>query len=230
MSNRIPMLSIKADAQLIHKRSKLGLQTPEEAEAMAANAFADAHGDAADKADDYAPPPMSFDQIKATEMIQRIHNDARQLLQNIQGLVDGTRSKGGCECGDGDLPQEMTSSSRILAAQSLSEVISDNLDDLALMSYRSATDAERQQTVSPKATRKRRHSNVAAFDRTSKVKRMVDESPSCHIVPGYKLAATRRDGGTDLTADGRSAMFVDFYMRIGCARPVQVYVAFDDIP
>ncbi|KXH49482.1 GATA zinc finger [Colletotrichum simmondsii] len=116
------MVFIKADAQLIHKRPKLGLQMSAEAEGeAAANAFA---SDAApDDADAHAPlPPMSFDQIKATEMIQRIHSDARQLLQNLQGLVDGTYSKGGCECGD--CSRETTSSnSRILAAQGLSEVI-----------------------------------------------------------------------------------------------------------
>lgn len=63
----------------------------------------------------------------------------------------------------------MSSNSRILAAQSLSEVIAGNLDDLALLSCRSTTDAERQRTVSLKTTRKRRSSNVVAFGRTSKV-------------------------------------------------------------
>ncbi|KAK1676945.1 hypothetical protein BDP55DRAFT_661104 [Colletotrichum godetiae] len=175
------MVSVKADAQLIHKRSKLGLQTPEGANAFVV-ADVDAAADAPHTTDAYAPPSMSFDQIKAAEMIQRIHNDARQLLQNIQGLVDGSCSKTGCECGS-DLPEEMTSSSRILAAQSLSEVIAGNLDELALLSYRSATDAEREPNlrVSPKTTRKRRYSNVAAFDRTSKVKRVVNEDPSCHM-------------------------------------------------
>ncbi|KAK0374901.1 GATA zinc finger [Colletotrichum limetticola] len=173
------MVSVKPDAQLNHKRPKLGLQMSAEAEGeAAANAFA---SDAApDDADAHSPlPPISFDQIKATEMIQRIHNDARQLLQNIQGLVDGTCSKGGCECGD--CSRETTSStSRILAAQSLSEVIASNLDDLALLPYRSTTDADRQQSVSPRATRKRRSSTVAAFDRTSKVKRVMDDSLCCH--------------------------------------------------
>ncbi|KAK1516947.1 GATA zinc finger [Colletotrichum costaricense] len=160
------MVSVKPDAQLNHKRPKLGLQMSAEAEGeAAANAFA---SDAApDDADAHSPlPPISFDQIKATEMIQR-------------GLVDGTCSKGGCECGD--CSRETTSSnSRILAAQSLSEVIASNLDDLALLSYRSTTDADRQQSVSPRATRKRRSSTVAAFDRTSKVRRVMDDSLCCH--------------------------------------------------
>lgn len=69
------MVSVKADAQLIHKRPELGLHISAEAEA-AANAFAfvDTAPDDADAHDAPMPPPppMSFDQIKATEMIQRV--------------------------------------------------------------------------------------------------------------------------------------------------------------
>ncbi|OHE92484.1 GATA zinc finger [Colletotrichum orchidophilum] len=171
------MGSVKADIPLmIHKRSKFGLEIP-----AAANVSSSVDR-TPDDADAHAPPPMSMDQIKATEMIQRIHKDARQLLQNIQGLAETTFPKAGYECND--VPEEITSNARLLAAQHLSKNIADNLDDLALLSYRSATDAEQRQTVvGPKACentgRKRRASKLAAFDRTLKVR--LDDSLCCHV-------------------------------------------------
>ncbi|WYZ40903.1 hypothetical protein EsH8_IV_001244 [Colletotrichum jinshuiense] len=99
--------------------------------------------------------PLSLNQLKAGEMIQRVHDDANQLLNNMQGLLQSNFSTGDSK--RSSVPGVVFSDPDLLVAQRLSQHIAGGMDELVALSHKSARDMERSLGMPPPYKVRRLH-------------------------------------------------------------------------
>jgi len=118
--------------------------------------------------DDSAPPQtptgdcranastlLSLNQLKAGELMQRIHADTSELLDHIQSLLQSNFLLGGCR--RSRIPGVIASHPGLIAAHTLSQYVAVNVDELVTLCHDSAADAEQKlQGVAPSRERERR--------------------------------------------------------------------------
>ncbi|KAK1975446.1 GATA zinc finger protein [Colletotrichum cereale] len=99
---------------------------------------------------------LSLNQLKAGELIQRIHADTSQLLNNIQSLLHSDFLLGGRR--RSRIPGVIVSHPSLLVAQTLSQQVAVNVDELVTLCHNSAASAEQQlpDITPPRERRKRR--------------------------------------------------------------------------
>ncbi|KAK2047194.1 hypothetical protein LZ31DRAFT_492247 [Colletotrichum somersetense] len=85
---------------------------------------------------------LSLNQLKAGELIQRIHADTSQLLDNIQSLLKSNFLLGGGRRRGGRIPGVVASHPGLLDARALSQHVAVNLDELVTLCHDSAAEAE----------------------------------------------------------------------------------------
>ncbi|KZL64266.1 gata zinc finger [Colletotrichum incanum] len=86
--------------------------------------------------------PLSLNELKAGELLQRVHGDTSQLLDNIQSLLESNFLSGGSKWNK--LSGVVVNQPSLLLAQDLSQHIAASVDELVMLCHESAADAEQQ--------------------------------------------------------------------------------------
>ncbi|KAK2029212.1 hypothetical protein LX32DRAFT_728169 [Colletotrichum zoysiae] len=135
----------------------------------------------------HATTLLTLNQLKAGELIQRIHADTSQLLGSIQSLLqsDFLLGGGGRRRG-GRVPGVVAGHPGLLAARALSQHVAVNLDELVTLCHDSAAEAEQ------------RLQGVAAFfrerERRTRRPRRGADSAASYCYPQKALKRNRASG------------------------------------
>ncbi|WDK16591.1 GATA zinc finger [Colletotrichum graminicola] len=135
--------------------SEADKRTPRGADAVLAGSSDDGSATPTGDCGADAPTQLSLNQLKAGELMQRIHADTRDLLDHIQSLLQSNFLLGGCR--RSRIPGVIASHPGLIAAHTLSQLVAVNVDELVTLCHDSATDAEHMlQGVAPFRERERR--------------------------------------------------------------------------
>ncbi|KXH67171.1 hypothetical protein CSAL01_08611 [Colletotrichum salicis] len=83
--------------------------------------------------------PMSLSHLRTSEIIQRVHGDANNLLRNIQGLLRYSRAATSATTYDGGrhMPGTLLGNPKLLHAQRISQHITGDMAELVAISQKS---------------------------------------------------------------------------------------------
>ncbi|KAK1676944.1 hypothetical protein BDP55DRAFT_103243 [Colletotrichum godetiae] len=110
--------------------------------------------------------PMSLNHLKASEIIQRVHGDANNLLRNIQSLLRYSRVPDSATTHDGGrhVPSVLLGNPKLLHAQKISQHITGDMAELVAISQKSKEAALRVRR--PNHLRKIRRKQHGAAEHT----------------------------------------------------------------
>ncbi|KAK1621694.1 hypothetical protein BDP81DRAFT_387584 [Colletotrichum phormii] len=130
--------------------------------------------------------PMSLSHLKASEIIQRVHGDANNLLRNIQGLLRYSRAATSATTYDGGrhVPGALLGNPKLLHAQKIFQHITGDMAELVAISQKSKEAAllrVRRPSHLRKIRRKQQHGAAEyLMDRQSNQKQSMPDPSVCH--------------------------------------------------